>query len=126
MNPQENNFPEGLKKARLAKGLSQEKLGELINVSKQTISKYEKGTIEPTIGVASKLAKILDVTVDELIGFKPFRLGNSELLKQLEKILKLPVEFEQFSNNITAFTNVLQRFIETESQKEHNLNDDSK
>ena len=40
---------ERLKEARLAKGLSQQELGDLLGVSKVSICGYEKGTRTPTL-----------------------------------------------------------------------------
>ena len=42
-----NKFPDNLKMIRKQSQLSQEELGKKINVSKQTVSKYEKGIVEP-------------------------------------------------------------------------------
>jgi transcriptional regulator with XRE-family HTH domain len=63
-------FPAALKKARLAKNLNQEQLSELISVSRQTVSRYESGIIEPPIGVIVNLAKILEFSLDEIFGLK--------------------------------------------------------
>jgi len=40
---------ERIRKARLEKGLSQEELGKIIDVSKVSICGYEKGTRTPTL-----------------------------------------------------------------------------
>ena len=57
---------------RKEKGLNQVQLGELLNVSNRTISKWEKGDGLPDISILPDLAKALDVTIDELLtGKKP-------------------------------------------------------
>ena len=57
-----------IKKRRKEKGLSQDKLSRLADVSHATIIKIESGTIQnPTIDTLSKIAKALDVKVDDLI-----------------------------------------------------------
>jgi transcriptional regulator with XRE-family HTH domain len=57
-----------LKKIRAEKGYSLEKVARLAVLSLNTIVKIEGGVNKnPTIGTLSKLAKALDVGVDELI-----------------------------------------------------------
>ena len=55
-----------LKSARAAKDLSQQKLAELVKVSRQTISAIEKGDYNPTINLCIAICKALDKTLDEL------------------------------------------------------------
>lgn len=53
---------------RKEKHFSQEDLAEKINVTRQTISKWELGETSPDLKQASKIANIFNVTLDELIG----------------------------------------------------------
>lgn len=57
-----------LRLLREEKGLSQQKLADMLNISQQAIFKYEKTANEPDISTLIKLAEIFDVTVDFLIG----------------------------------------------------------
>lgn len=52
---------------RLAAGLSQEKLAERLNVSRQAVSKWERAESLPDIGNIVALADLYGVTVDELL-----------------------------------------------------------
>ena len=57
-----------IKKHRKEKGLSQDKLSRLADVSHATIIKIESGGIQsPTIDTVQKIAKALDVGLDDLI-----------------------------------------------------------
>jgi len=57
-----------IRRLRKAKGLSQDKLSRLADVSHATIIKIESGGIQsPTINTVQKIAKALGVGVDELI-----------------------------------------------------------
>ena len=57
-----------IKKLRQVKGLSQDKLSRLADVSHATIIKIESGGIQsPTIDTVQKIAKALGVSVDVLI-----------------------------------------------------------
>lgn len=46
-------------------GMSQKALGERVNVSAQTVSKWEKGTSVPTAEAFYKMAKLFSVSMDE-------------------------------------------------------------
>lgn len=52
---------------RKSKNLSQEKLAELVNVTRQTISNWELGETSPNPEQLKLLSKALHVSVDELI-----------------------------------------------------------
>lgn len=56
-----------LKSLRKGKRINQATLGELLGVSKVSISGYENGTREPDITSLIKLANYFNVTVDYLI-----------------------------------------------------------
>ena len=57
-----------IKKLRKAKDLSQDKLSRLADVSHATIIKIESGGIQsPTIDTVQKIAKALNVSVEDLI-----------------------------------------------------------
>lgn len=53
---------------RKEKGLSQEKLAEQINVTRQTISNWELGETAPNPEQLILLSKVLDKSIDELVG----------------------------------------------------------
>ncbi|MEA2088367.1 MAG: helix-turn-helix transcriptional regulator [Patescibacteria group bacterium] len=62
------NLANNIKKLRKQKGLSQEKLARLSDVANNTIIKMETGENDnPTLETLRKVAKALDVSVDELI-----------------------------------------------------------
>ena len=58
-----------IRKLRLKKGLSQEKLARLADISNATLVKIESGAAkEPTITTVVKIADALEVSIDELVG----------------------------------------------------------
>ena len=64
----EQNLAKNIKKLRNAKNLSQEKLARLADVANNTIIKMESGENKnPTLETLQKVAKALNVSVDELI-----------------------------------------------------------
>jgi transcriptional regulator with XRE-family HTH domain len=52
---------------RKAKNMTQKELAEKLNITDKAVSKWERGLGYPDITIVSKLADILDVTVNELL-----------------------------------------------------------
>ena len=61
-------FGDRLKSIRMEKNLSQEEFAKLLNTSKQVISRYERHERTPKITVANEYAKILNVSLNFLLG----------------------------------------------------------
>ncbi len=57
-----------IKELRKKKDMTQEKLAEYLNVSSQAVSKWETGVASPDLSMIVPLARLLDVTTDELFG----------------------------------------------------------
>ena len=55
-----------IRELRKSVKLSQEELGKLCNVSRQTINAIENNKYDPTLQLAFNIAKILNTTVDKL------------------------------------------------------------
>lgn len=55
-----------LKLARVEKGLSQQELADLCEVTRQTIGLIEKGKYNPTLNLCVKLARVLNLTLNDL------------------------------------------------------------
>ncbi len=58
-----------LKEYRARYRLSQTELGNLADVSRQTISLIERGVYNPSVTLALKLAKILNASVEQLFSY---------------------------------------------------------
>lgn len=68
-----------LKKARIGSGLTQEKVAEEIQVSRQTISNWENEKSYPDIISVIKLSDLYNISLDELLK------GDSNMMKYLEE-----------------------------------------
>ena len=75
---------------RKEKNLTQEKLAEKLCVSKNAVSKWERGLNLPDVSLMNDLCKILDISLNELFAGEKI---NKDILKKSEKnifeILKL-------------------------------------
>ena len=58
-----------LKFKRMARGLKQADLADLVNVRRETIGRLEQGQYCPSLRLAMDLAKALDTTVEDLFSF---------------------------------------------------------
>lgn len=75
-------FGENLKKLRIKKNLTQEKLADFLGVSFQTISKWERGDTYPDITMLPDIASFFKVSVDDLLGFNKTET-EAEIVEQL-------------------------------------------
>jgi transcriptional regulator with XRE-family HTH domain len=67
MSNEISTIAKNIKKIRKKRGISQDKLSKLAEVAYNTIIKIESGTIQnPTIKTVQKIAKALDISLDEL------------------------------------------------------------
>lgn len=55
-----------IKHYRELKKISQETIAKKVGVSRQTIISMEKGSYNPSLYLAMKLSKVLEVTIEEL------------------------------------------------------------
>lgn len=68
MTSEKSTIAKNIKKLRKQRGLSQDKLSKLADISHNTIIKIESGAIQsPTMDTASKIAKALGVSLDDLM-----------------------------------------------------------
>lgn len=63
-------FGERLMSLRRALGLSQEALGDMLDVTRQTVSKWERGDSTPELEKLVELSRIFGVSLDELAGIE--------------------------------------------------------
>lgn len=82
---------------RKQKGLTQEELANALGVTNQAVSKWESAQCCPDIQLLPDLAKIFDVSIDELIGYKSTEGLGDICLKIKEHYSALP-EKKAFEN----------------------------
>ena len=87
----ELNIGMNIKRLRLAKGLTQEQLAELLTISTAAVSKWEAKNTYPDITMLFPLAEIFGVTVDELLGYDEAK-AKADVDKILAEYQRLYVE----------------------------------
>ena len=80
-------FSENLKILRKQKGLTQEALAIKLHITRQTISKWEKGLSVPDTEQLVRLAEVLEVPITQLLGQKVADTTNeNEVAEYLAQI----------------------------------------
>jgi len=87
----ELNIGMNIKRLRLAKGLTQEQLAELLTISTAAVSKWEAKNTYPDITMLFPLAEIFGVTVDELLGYDEAK-AKADVDKIIAEYQRLGVE----------------------------------
>ena len=91
------SFGRNLSRFRKEKGLTQEDLVKQSGVAVSQIRRYEADKSSPTLGVVTRLAKALGVSIDDLAfdkatGVAATKLMDRELLEQFEMVSALDEE----------------------------------
>ncbi len=73
---------------RKAKNLSQEELAEILNTSRQAVSKWERGETYPDIDKLKDLAIFFNVSIDYLLDYDIDALSVKNFIARIEKCFK--------------------------------------
>lgn len=79
----DEQFRKNLIRLRVKAGLMQEELANLADISNSSLRNYERGRTTPQVPVIRRLAKVLHVDFNELIGGYPC---NREIHEKLSEI----------------------------------------
>lgn len=83
-----------LKKYREKKGLTQQDVWEAAGISKSSYTSYEAGKAMPSADKIVLIAKILDVTTDQILKDEEQPLSK-DLEYAIKRIQDLPIELQQ-------------------------------
>lgn len=59
-----------LKEYRAKIGVNQQEMGQLVDVSRQTISQIERGDYSPSVTLALKIARVFDAHVEDIFVYE--------------------------------------------------------
>src|SRR5690554_1467087 len=103
----DNVFSKKLLSARILNAFSQQKLADESDVSKQMISKYEKGLSMPSSEVLIKLAKALQVKIDYFFTPQTVELGRLNFRKKSRlSITRLNTIKEEVKNRVSNYLEI--------------------
>jgi transcriptional regulator with XRE-family HTH domain len=85
------SFGKKLLEARKNKRLSQEDIAKHLGTKGPAIGRYERDEMKPSIEVAAKMAKLLDVSLDYLVGHTDIML-DSNTTKKIQEISNMSSE----------------------------------
>lgn len=97
------NIGSVITRLRKAKKLSREDLGSVVGTSGAVIGRYERNEITPSVEIANKIAKALDISLDYLVGNNSIIVKDKKILERVEAIANMPdKEQQQIFNVIDA------------------------
>ncbi|ATL45714.1 transcriptional regulator [Chitinophaga caeni] len=82
------SFGKRLLEARKKKGISQEEMASHLGTKGPAIGRYERDEMKPSIDAATKMAKVLGVSLDWLVGITDMEL-DAATLGRIQDINKL-------------------------------------
>ena len=95
---------EQIQKLRIRKGLTQEQLAEMLEVSRQSISKWELGQAIPDVDKIIRMSELFDVSTDSILlrnteddqaSQNPLHLGSVYLIvKDFEKSVEFYEKYQ--------------------------------
>ena len=110
---------ENIKRLRRERELTQEALAELLGVSFQSVSRWERGESYPDITMLPNIAIFFDITVDELLGVNENRneekLNNYLNLYDTMKLKDITYTFNEYKKAVKEFPRdfrILVRYME--------------
>lgn len=107
------SFGKRLLEARKNKGIRQEELAEKLGTKGPAIGRYERDEMKPSIDAAAKMADILDVSLDWLVGHTDLELDKG-MMRRIEEVTKMKIkEKEHVFAMLDAFiaTTKMQGFL---------------
>lgn len=106
VTPEEKAFYQELgqriAKLRKEQNITQVQLAEQLGIAQQTLAHYEVGRLRVAVAMLPTLAKLLSVSLDDLMGEDPAHARNgkrgpvSKLEQQIERIAQLPKAKQRF------------------------------
>ena len=78
-------FGKALSTLRKCADMTQNEVADRLNLSRQAISKYERGEGFPDISVLVMISELFGITLDELISYGEPSKGESSILKNVAK-----------------------------------------
>jgi transcriptional regulator with XRE-family HTH domain len=82
-------FGKRLGEVRKDKKLSQDDLAKKLDMQGAVIGRYERDEVKPSIEVAARIAQVLGISLDYLVGNTDLLL-DADVIKKIQEIQRLP------------------------------------
>jgi transcriptional regulator with XRE-family HTH domain len=82
------SFGKRLLEARKKRSISQEYLAEKLGTKGPVIGRYERDEMKPSIEVATKIANILEVSLDWLVGHTDMELDKN-MIQRIQEVSRM-------------------------------------
>ena len=82
------SFGSRLLQARKKTGMSQEELAKVLGTKGPAIGRYERDEMKLSIEAAAKMAQILDVSLDWLVGHTDLEL-DKKMIQRIQQVTKM-------------------------------------
>ncbi len=94
-------FGQRLKELRVSLGMNQVQFGKRLNITKQSVSNWENGNIQPSVDMLTKIAVEFSVSSDYLLGLDDKRTLDATGLndRQISNIQMLIDDIRRQSGN---------------------------
>ncbi len=80
---------------RKDKGISREELGKKVGTSGAVIGRYEREEITPSVEIANKMAKALEVSLDYLVGNTDLELTD-KLMNRIKEVARMTYKDQDY------------------------------
>ncbi len=94
---------EKLKTARVNAKISQKNMAEQLELTNSTYSNYENGYSDPPVEVLLGFCKIIDITLDELLGMKVEQATNTKI-RTFAELISILIDLDKRGMNIVGTT----------------------
>lgn len=98
-------FSKNLKRFRMAKNLTQEQAAEVLDVSTQTVSRWECNTTLPDVTILPKIAAPYCITIDDL--YKEFSVAYNNYAQRLGSVFEASHKPEDFMQAYMKYQKLL-------------------
>ncbi len=116
-----------LKELRKEKGITQEKLAEVFNVSSRTVSRWENGVNMPDLGLLAEIADYYDVDIREIIDgerksenmdkeIKETVLKAAEYTDNEKTVLLRKIRYESISGTVALTVYLIIRMFDLQTK----------
>ena len=89
-------FTQNLRRLRIARSMTQEQAARALDISPQTVSRWECGTTAPDISMLPAIARLYGVTIDDL--YRESAMAYENYAQRLASIFESTLQPEDFLN----------------------------